>query len=313
MKLSIVIPVYYNEPNLWPLYNDIKEKILSRHDFDCEVVMVNDGSKDKSYQIMQEIAKQDKHFKIYSLSRNFGSHAAVLCGLDYCTGDCAVVKAADLQEPTELIIDMLESWKKGSNVVLAARSSRPESGLSKFFSNLYYWMVRKTSFPNMPKSGFDIYLIDRKVIEVIKKLDEKNSALTGQILWSGFRTDIVYYDRQERKAGKSRWTLKKKLRLVSDTLYSFSTVPITFVSAIGALSFFAAIVWGLVVLISKLSGTIEVTGWTSLFIFSLAAFGIIMLTLGIIGNYLWRAFDASRNRPPYIVEDEGSADSEKKR
>ena len=309
MKLSIVIPVYYNEPNLWPLYKDIKEKIISRQDIECEIVMVNDGSKDKSYQIMQEISKEDKRVRIFSLSRNFGSHAAILCGLDQCTGDCAVVKAADLQEPTELIIEMLESWKKGFNVVLAARRSRPESGLSKLFSNLYYWIVRKTSFPNMPKSGFDIYLIDRKVIDVIKKLDEKNSALTGQILWSGFRTDIVYYDRLERTAGKSRWTFKKKFRLVMDTLFSFSVVPITFVSVVGALSFFAALIWAIVIIAFKLAGKIEISGWTGLFIFSLAAFGIIMLTLGIIGNYLWRAFDASRNRPPYIVEDTGERDS----
>ena len=161
----------------------------------------------------------------------------------------------------------------------------------------------------MPKSGFDIYLIDRKVIDVIKKLDEKNSALTGQILWSGFRTDIVYYDRLERTAGKSRWTFKKKFRLVMDTLFSFSVVPITFVSVVGALSFFAALIWAIVIIAFKLAGKIEISGWTSLFIFSLAAFGIIMLTLGIIGNYLWRAFDASRNRPPYIVEDTGERDS----
>lgn len=308
MKLSIIIPVYYNEPNLWPLYNDLKEKILSRQDIECEIVMVNDGSKDRSYQIMQEISSQDKRVRIFSLSRNFGSHAAILCGLEHCTGDCAVIKAADLQEPTELIIQMLESWKKGFNVVLAARKSRPESGTSTFFSNAYYWLVRKTSFPNMPKTGFDIYLIDRKVIDVIKRLDEKNSALTGQILWSGFRTDIVYYDRLERKAGKSRWTLRKKIRLVSDTLYSFSTFPITFVSAVGAISFFAALIWAFVILGFKFAGKIEISGWTSLFIFSLAAFGIIMLTLGIIGNYLWRAFDASRNRPPYIVEDTGERD-----
>ena len=311
MKLSIIVPVYYNEPTLWPLYNNLKDKILSRKDLDFEIVMVNDGSKDKSYKIMKEISKQDTRVKIYSLSRNFGAHSAILCGLECCTGDCAVVKAADLQEPTELISDMVESWKNGFNVVLAARKSRPESSVSVFFSNLYWWLVRKTSFPNMPKSGFDIYLVDRKVIDVLKKLDEKNSALTSQILWSGFRTDIVYYDRLERKTGKSRWTLKKKLRLVTDTLYSFSTVPITFVSAIGFLSFLVALLWATVTLIRKLCGKIEVSGWTSLFIFNLAAFGIVMLTLGIIGNYLWRAFDASRRRPPYIIEDDGSEEQRK--
>ncbi len=308
MKISIIIPVYYNEGNLFPLYDDIKKKVLDIVDYDVEIVMVNDGSKDASYRKMQELAKRDDRIRIFSLSRNFGSHAAVLCGLEKCTGDCAVIKAADLQEPTELILSMVDSWKKGNNVVLATRRSRPEKASSQMFSNLYYWMVRKTSFPNMPKTGFDIFLIDRKVIRVLSSLDEKNSALTGQILWSGFRTDVVYYDRLKRQIGESRWTLKKKIRLVMDTLYSFSTLPITFVSFIGVASFGVAMIWAIVEFISKLLGKITVPGWTALFIFCLAAFGIIMLTLGVIGNYLWRTFDASRGRPPYIIEDDPESD-----
>ncbi len=271
-------------------------------DYDVEIVMVNDGSKDKSFDVMRELRQLDQRIKIYSLSRNFGSHAACLCGLDKCTGDCAVIKAADLQEPTELVLEMVESWKRGNNVVLAARNSRPEDKTSQFFSNFYYWLVRKTALPNMPKNGFDIYLIDRKVINVLKALDERNSAITGQILWSGFKTDVVFYDRLERTIGKSRWTLRKKIRLVTDTLFSFSTVPVTFVSAIGVISFFGALFWAIIEIIAKAAGDIDVPGWTTLFIFNLASFGVIMLTLGILGNYLWRAFDASRNRPPYIVE-----------
>lgn len=305
MKLSIVVPVYYNEGNLKPLYDDLKAKILDVVDYDVEIVMVNDGSKDKSWEIMKELHEKDERVKIYSLSRNFGSHAACLCGLDKCTGDCAVIKAADLQEPTELVLQMVDSWRRGNNVVLAARHSRPEDKTSQFFSNFYYWLVRKTALPNMPKNGFDIYLIDRKVINVLKMLDERNSAITGQILWSGFKTDIVYYDRQERKIGKSRWTLRKKIRLVTDTLFSFSVVPVTFVSVVGVASFFIALIWAIIEIIAKAAGHIEVAGWTTLFIFNLAAFGIVMLTLGILGNYLWRAFDASRNRPPYIVEIDG--------
>lgn len=305
MKLSIIIPVYMNEENLIPLYEELKKKILDKVDYDCEVVMVNDGSSDMSYKVMEEIHHKDKRIYIYSLSRNFGSHAAILCGLDKCNGDCAVVKAADLQEPTELVLDMVESWNKGNNVVLAARSSRPENVGIKFFSNLYYWMVRKTAFSNMPKTGFDVYLLDRKVINVLRMLDERNSALTGQILWSGFKTDVIYYDRQERTVGKGRWTTRKKLRLVEDTLFSFSTVPITFVSLIGVVSFTLAMIWAIIEIIFKICGYIDVSGWSTLFIFNLASFGIIMLTLGIIGNYLWRTFDASRNRPPYIIETDG--------
>ena len=304
MKVSIVIPVYYNEDNLLPLYDDIKEKIIDVINYDYEIVMVNDGSKDGSYDVMKHLAEIDNNIKIVSLSRNFGSHAAILCGLEKCTGDCAVVKAADLQEPTALILQMVERWKQGNNVVLAVRESREESKKQTTFANLYYWMVRKTSLPTMPQGGFDVYLLDRKVIEVLLALDERNSALTGQILWSGFKTDIVYYTRLAREIGTSKWTLKKKIRLVMDTLFSFSTVPVAMVESIGAISFFGSLIWAIVVLVCKLCGTIEVSGWTMLFIFNLFSFGVIMLTLGILGEYLWRAFDASRNRPPYIVEDE---------
>ena len=304
MKLSIIIPVYYNEDNLKPLYEDIHRKIIDVIDYDYEIVLVNDGSLDNSYAVMKELAKADKHIKIVSLSRNFGSHAAILCGLAKCSGDCAVVKAADLQEPTELILEMVDRWKKGNNVVLAVREGREESKQQTLFANLYYTLVRKTALPNMPKGGFDVYLLDRKVINVLMALDEKNSALTGQILWGGFRTDKVYYTRLAREIGTSKWTLKKKIRLVTDTLFSFSTLPIKAVSLIGTCSFIGALIWAVLVFIFKLSGLIEVSGWTTLFIFNLFSFGVIMLTLGILGEYLWRTFDGSRNRPPYIIEDE---------
>lgn len=304
MKISVVIPVYYNQDNLRPLYADMSAKLLNHDEYEWEIVMVNDGSKDESYAVMRELAEKDKRIKIYSLSRNFGSHAAILCGLSKCTGDCAVVKAADLQEPTEMVLEMAESWKRGNNVVLAVRKDRQEGKGQTLFANLYYWLVRKAALPDMPHGGFDVYLLDRKVINVLEQLDEKNSALTGQILWSGFRTEKIYYTRLQREIGESRWTLRKKIRLVTDTLFSFSTLPITIVSVIGTISCFGAVVWAVAVLFSKLLGLIDVSGWTTLFIFNLLSFGIIMLTLGILGGYLWRTFDASRNRPPYIVEEE---------
>ena len=304
MKLSIVIPVYFNELNLPPLYEDIKKKIISVIDYDYEIVMVNDGSLDNSYAVMKQLAEKDSHVKIISLSRNFGSHAAILCGLSKCTGDCAVIKAADLQEPTEIILEMVEKWKKGNNVVLAVRKGREEKKSQTFFSNLYYFMVRKTAFPKMPKSGFDIFLVDRKVINVLENLDEKNSAITGQILWSGFKTAEIYYTRLAREIGKSRWTLKKKIRLVTDTLFSFSTIPIKAVTTVGFLAFVGSLIWAIFCIAAKLTGLILVSGWTTLFCFNLFSFGVTMLTLGILGEYLWRTFDATRNRPPYIIEDE---------
>ncbi len=303
MKLSIVVPVYYNEQNLVPLYEDIKKKIIDVIDYDYEIVMIDDGSKDRSYEVMKSLSVRDKNIKILRLSRNFGSHAAVLAGLNYCTGDCAVFKAADLQEPTELILDMVEKWKEGNNVVLAVRKGREESHQQVFFANFYYWMVRKFALKTMPKNGFDVYLIDRKVIDVLSKLDENNSALTGQILWAGFKTAEVPYTRLARQIGKSRYTLKKKVKLVMDTLFSFSTLPIKLITSVGFLSFVGALIWGVVVLIQKCLGKISVQGWALLFIFQLFSFGFIMLTLGLLGEYLWRTFDSTRDRPNFIVEE----------
>lgn len=304
MKISLIIPVYYNQDNLYPLYKDMREKLYPHMEYEWEIVMVNDGSGDDSYRIMQELAREDTRIRAVSLSRNFGSHAAILCGLSKCTGDCAVVKAADLQEPTELVLDMVKRWEAGYNVVLAVRKDREESKSQTLFANLYYAMVRKMMLSTMPEGGFDVYLVDRKVIDVLNALDEKNSALTGQILWSGFKTDRVYYTRLAREIGESRWTLKKKIRLVADTLFSFSTLPIKAVTTIGICSFAGSLVWAVIELICKLLGLISVSGWTTLFIFNLFSFGMIMLTLGILGEYMWRTFDASRNRPPYIIEEE---------
>lgn len=300
-KLSIVVPVYYNEFNLKPLYEDIKKKFIDVIDFDYEIILVDDGSKDKSWNVIQELVALDKNIKAFHLSRNFGSHAAILCGLSHASGDCAVVKAADLQEPTELLLEMYQKWCQGNRVVLAVREGREDKSI---FSELYYWMTRKVALPKMPRHGFDVFLVDRKVIEVLERLDEKNSAITGQILWSGFQTAEIKYLRKEREIGKSRWTLKKKVRLVSDTLFSFSTVPISFITGVGFLSLAGSLLWAVIVLITKITMGIDVEGFTTLFIFQLFSFGVTMMTLGVLGGYLWRTFDASRNRPVYIVEKE---------
>ena len=303
-KLSIIVPVYFNELNLEPLYADIRTKIIEKADFDCEIIMVDDGSKDQSWQIIQKLAQEDSRIKPIKLSRNFGSHAAILCGLSHSTGDCAVVKAADLQEPTELIIEMYQAWEAGNNVVLAIREAREDTS---FFSELYYWLTRKVALPKMPPHGFDVFLVDRKVIRVLENLDEKDSAINGQILWSGFKTAEIYYTRKQRQLGKSQWTLKKKIRLVTDTLFSFSTLPVTVISGVGFASCIGSAIWALVLLLTKLIVGIPVEGYTSLVILQLFSFGVIMMTQGILGGYLWRTFDASRHRPVYIIEEENES------
>jgi dolichol-phosphate mannosyltransferase len=283
------------------LYEDLSKEVLNQKDISFELVFVDDGSYDRSWEVLNELKKKDDRIICMRLSRNFGSHAAILCGLEHASGDCAVIKAADMQEPSSLILDMYREWQNGYNVVLAVRQAREDQS---FFSELYYTLTRKFIFPNMPKHGFDIFLVDRKVIKVLENLDEKNSAITGQILWSGFRTKEVLYTRKQRQIGKGKWTLKKKIRLVMDTLFSFSSLPISFITFIGILSISLSFLWACYIVIQRLKGNIYVEGYTTLMVFQLFSFGITMLTLGLIGNYLWRAFDASRRRPVYIVEDE---------
>ena len=301
-KISIVIPVYYNEDTLMALYQDMKEKILGKFE-DYELVFVDDGSGDNSWQIMQEIHAMDSHVQLLHLSRNFGEHAALLAGLSVCTGDCAVTKQADLQEDSTLILEMYESWKRGNNVVLAIRHSRDESRVKVFFANLYYLMVRKFVNKDMPAGGCDCYLIDRKVIEVLRLLDEKNSSLTLQVMWAGFRTEKVYFDRKNREVGKSRWTLAKKIKLVMDSMMSFSYVPIRLMTYIGFLFDIFAFAMFISVLVEYFSHQTPLVGWSSLMCVILFSSGLILSMLGILGEYLWRTLDASRKRPPFIIED----------
>lgn len=301
-KLSIVVPVYFNADTLEMLYEDMKAKILGQLG-DYEIVFVDDGSGDNSWEVMNSIREKDCNVKCVKLSKNFGEHAALLAGLSVCTGDCAVTKQADLQEDSAIILEMYESWKRGNKVVLAVRKERKENKLKVFFANRYYSLVRKMVNKNMPAGGCDCYLVDRKVIEVLERLDEKNSSLTLQVMWVGFKTDMIYFVRQDREVGKSRWTLSKKVKLVVDSILSFSYAPLRIMMGIGALFDLLALILFVVVLVEKFTVGTPVQGWASLMCVLLFGLGLIMLMLGIIGEYVWRALDASRNRPPYIVEE----------
>ncbi|MBP3459445.1 MAG: glycosyltransferase family 2 protein [Lachnospiraceae bacterium] len=301
-KISIVVPVYYNSDTLMMLYEDMKEKILGRLG-DYELVFVDDGSGDNSWEIMNQIKEMDGNTKCVKLSRNFGEHAALLAGLSVCTGDCAVTKQADLQEDSEIILEMYESWKKGNKVVLAVRSDRDENPVKKFFAHMYYVIIHKLVNDKMPVGGCDCYLLDRQVINVLEMLDEKNSSLTLQVLWAGFKTDHVYFHRKDREVGKSRWTLSKKVKLAMDSMLSFSYFPIRFMSTVGVLFFVVSVLMAIEVIVEKVMVGTPILGWASLMCVVLFSFGCMMLMMGILGEYVWRALDASRNRPPYLIDE----------
>ena len=301
-KLSIVVPVYYNSDTLEMLYDDMKEKILHKLP-EYEIVFVDDGSGDNSWEIMNKIARKDENVVCTRLSRNFGEHAAILAGLSVCTGDCAVTKQADLQEDSTLILDLYEKWKEGYKVVLAIRSERDEGVMKKFFAGMYYWLVRKTINKDMPQGGCDCYLLDRQAIEVIEMLDEKNSSLTLQVMWIGFKSAKVYFHRKDRTVGKSRWTFAKKFKLVMDSMMSFSYFPIRVMSMCGVLFALLAFVGIICSIYEKLTVGTPILGYASLMCVILFASGVIMLTLGILGEYIWRVLEESRKRPPFIIDE----------
>ena len=201
-----------------------------------------------------------------------------------------------------MILDMIEKYNEGNKVVLAVRADRDEPAMQKAFSSLYAYMMRKLALPTMPKGGFDSFLIDRQVIDVLLEMKEKNTSLMGQVLWSGFQTATVPYTRMKRTVGKSRWTLSKKIKLVFDSLLGFSNFPIKFISGLGILTFLASFAMLIYTLYKKFTGVIDVEGYSSLLIIMLMGFGILMLCIGVLGEYICRIYDASRNRPPFIID-----------
>ncbi|WP_339220608.1 glycosyltransferase family 2 protein [Paenibacillus sp. FSL H8-0332] len=302
IKLSILVPIYFNElniPHTIPRLQNL-ENIIP--DCDFEFVFVDDGSKDNSFQLLLEAKSYDSRIKVIKLSRNFGSMSAVQAGLNYTTGDCVGIISADLQDPPEMFKDMIEHWKLGKKVVLATREDREESLSQKVFSNTYYYLLEKFALKGYPKGGFDFLLIDKQVVSEIVEIHEKNTNIMSLIYWLGHDQVQLPYVRQERKFGKSRWTLSKKLKLFIDSFVSFSYSPIRFMSLIGVITAILSFFYGVFVVIGTLSGYINLQGWTTIIALITFLLGIIMIMLGIIGEYLWRILDESRERPTYVVD-----------
>ena len=300
-KISIVVPVYYNSDTLDLLYEDMKEKVLGKLG-DYEIVFVDDGSGDNSWEIMNKIKAKDENVVCVRLSRNFGEHAAILAGLSVCTGDCAVTKQADLQEDSTLILELYESWKRGNKVVLAIRESRDENPVKKFFAGCYYYLVRKTINKDMPQGGCDCYLVDRQVIDVLGMMDEKNSSLTLQVMWVGFKSEKIYFHRKDREVGKSRWTLGKKIKLVVDSMMSFSYFPIRLIATLGFVFDIFALLGIIFVIREKIVQGTPILGYASIMCVLLLGFGMVFTMLSVLGEYIWRTLEESRERPPFIID-----------
>jgi polyisoprenyl-phosphate glycosyltransferase len=302
--MSIVIPVYYNGLNLPETIPQLLALETKLPGYSLQLIFVDDGSGDNSFDIL--LSSQHEHpdkIKVVKLTRNFGSMAAIQAGFTQADGDCVGIIAADLQDPPELFIEMAEYWEKGIKSIFAVRQDREEPFTQKLFSNTYYALMKKFAIPNYPTGGFDFLLVDRQVIEEINKVHEKNTNLLSLIYWLGFKSILIPYVRRSRKKGKSRWTLKKKIKLLVDSFVSFSYFPIQFLSVIGFLVAVAAFGYGTFVFYFWLVYGIEVKGWVPLIVLLAFTSGIQMTMLGILGEYLWRTLDEARKRPVYVIDE----------
>jgi len=302
--LSIVVPVYYNEPNLPETVPQLLALAPRLPDLQMELVFVDDGSGDRSLEILLEFQRQHpQSIKIVKLTRNFGSMSAIQAGLRIAKGNCVGMIAADLQDPPELFIEMVEHWQNGTKVILAIRQEREDPPLSTWFSNRYYALVRRFAIPDYPVGGFDFFLIDRQVADEINRIGEKNTNLLTLIFWLGFRPVLIPYTRRKRQKGKSRWTLSKKLKLFTDTFVAFSYFPIQLLSMVGILVALGAFFYGFFLFFYWLFVGIQVEGWLSTMIILTFTSGIQMTLLGILGEYLWRTLDEIRRRPQYVIDE----------
>lgn len=299
--VSVVVPVYYNEVNIPDLYPRLKGLAGDNPEHQFEYVFVDDGSGDNSFDVLRELADRDEDVRVVKLSRNFGSSAAILAGLAYASGDCRAVIAADLQDPPELISTMLRKWEGGTKVVLAARSGREDPLHSRLLAEVFYWLFRRFALKDMPREGFDFFLIDRQVAELLVRMGERNAYVMGQILWLGFDREVIHYRRKGREKGESRWTFWKKLKYFIDAFASFSYLPLRLASTLGLVLAALGGLYALLVVGLRLLNGISVPGWSALMVTTLLVSGAQLVILGIIGEYLWRVLDEARRRPPFVV------------
>lgn len=302
--LSVVVAAFNEEGNLPLLHQRVLALDWAALGLTPEFVFVDDHSRDRTPAILRDLAQRDPRVKVLRFSKNFGSHKAFTAGLEHCTGDAAVILAADLQDPPETIPQLVDKWRAGAKVVWAVRSAREgESAGTKLFSALYWHLMRHYAEVEPPKAGADFLLVDRRVIDVLRTSPEKHTSLLALIQWMGFDQDSIEYVKQERHSGRSKWTLRKKLKLAVDSFVSFSYFPIRIMSSVGFVFAFTGFLYALVVIIRAIFYGSPVQGWPALMCAVLIVGGVQLVMLGVLGEYLWRAFDETRGRPRYVVEE----------
>lgn len=302
MKISFVIAVYHNEGAITKTYEKIKSVFASDLPEDqYEIVFIDDGSKDNSLNEIREIRNSDENVKALTFTRNFGQMAAMLAGFKEATGDAVINISADLQDPVELIPQMVKKWKEGAEIVICHRTDRSDSLSSKLFSKFAYGTLR-LSIPDIPAGGFDFVLIDRKPMDQFNAVDVRNRFFQGDLLWTGYRLSFIPYVRLKRTIGKSQYNFRKKLKNFLDAFLDASYLPIRFISLLGVITSLIGLLYCISIVFSWLLGN-TLLGWAPIMIAILIIGGLIMVMLGVIGEYIWRIYDEVRKKPNYIIRE----------
>ena len=303
-KVSILIPAYNEEEVLYTLYDRLENVINKLNNYEFEVLLINDGSKDNTLNILRELRKRDKRMCYINLSRNYGKETAMIAGLDYVTGDCCIILDADLQDPPELIEEMLKYWEQGYDDVYAKRKSRAgESFMKKFTSSLFYKMLQKSTRIPIQNNTGDFRLLDRRCVDALRKFRESERYTKGMFSWIGFNKKEILFDRDPRVAGSTKWNYWKLIDLAIEGITSFTTKPLRISSFLGVIISFCAFVYIVIIIARTLIMGEAVKGYPSLMAVILFLGGVQLLSLGIIGEYIGRVFNETKRRPLYFVEE----------
>ena len=300
-QISFVIPVYRNERAVTLTYGQIRQVLASdlpRYGY--EIIFVDDGSDDGSLQELLGIRETDGQVRVVSFTRNFGQMAAILAGLKQATGDLVIQMSADLQDPIALVPQMVAEYERGSEIVACHREHR-EDGISRRLTSRTLYGILRLSYPQMPAGGFDYILLDRKVVDAFNAVDVRNRFFQGDILWFGYKTTFIPYTRIKREIGRSQYTFAKLLKNSLDAILDSSYLPIRFISAVGVLTALAGFLYAVDIVYGRLRHNIPFTGWAPIMILILVIGGVLMLMLGIIGEYVWRIYDEVKGKPNYVV------------
>lgn len=303
IDVSIVVPLYNEAPNIDHLLKRL-ESVCDDLELSYEIVCINDGSRDETLSCLIEHHRRNSSIKVINLSRNFGKEVALTAGLDYTTGQTVVPIDADLQDPPELIADMLEKWRQGYDVVYAVRRSRQgESWLKKFTADTFYRIISRMSRVSIPRNTGDFRLMDRKVVDALKQLPERSRFMKGLFAWVGFRQTAIYYDRAPRYKGQTKWNYWKLWNFAIDGITSFSLVPLKVWSYVGLSLSILALIYASFLILRTLIYGVDLPGYASLMVTVLFLGGIQLITLGVIGEYLGRVYEEVKGRPLYLVRD----------